>query len=145
MTKEALFAATRTFIHAELMRRNFNVTESKSHISDFVNYFAEPQGSYLLLWYSLLFNVCAFLKNQNAIPESIKGDLPKVYEDMNDLRNVAFHIPPTFFDKRFDVLINPSAFSTVCKIHETLQVFFDSELSRYGAETTLTWIRSERK
>jgi len=139
ITKEAFFAVARSFIHANLMFKQFNATETDVPITDFNNYFATAKGSYLLLWYAMLFNVCAFIKNQNVIPESIKEDLPMVYEELNDLRNVAFHIPPTFFDKRFRILIDPKAFDTVSKIHHRLSEFFDLELSRYGIETSLSW------
>lgn len=120
------------------MYDQFKKTESSFNIRDFTNDFVTEQGSYLLLWYALLFNVCAFLKNQNAIPTHIKSDLDSVYEQLNGLRNVVFHIPPTFFDDRFKILISESKFKTISRIHIALSEFFDTELAKYGQETDLT-------
>ncbi|MBU4320920.1 MAG: hypothetical protein L6246_01085 [Thermodesulfovibrionales bacterium] len=137
MTKPAFFAAARSFSHANLMYQKFKESSSDVHILDFNHYFITPQGIYFLLWFSLLFNVCAFLKNQKAIPKSIEKDLQKVYEDLKQCRHVTFHIPPSFYDDRFRIFLKPSSWKTVEKIHHALSKFFDDEFLRYGEETYL--------
>ena len=139
MTKEAFFATTRSFIHANLMLKSFNKTETDIPITDFNNYFSTAQGAYLLLWYALLFNVIAFLKNQRALPKSIEDDVDKVYEGLRQCRHAVFHITPTFFDEKFMILAKPKAFKIIQKIHFSLSEFFDTELQKYGNETSLSW------
>jgi hypothetical protein len=138
MDKKTFFAAVRSYTHSNVMFNRFNETDSDLTIRDFNNYFVTEQGTYLLLWYSLLFNVCAFLKNQDAIPDSIKDDVTDIYDQWNDLRNVVFHIPPAFFDDRFRILLSPKSFQKISRIHRTLSDYFNTELVTFGEETDLT-------
>ena len=90
MEKKALFAASRSFIQANTKYRHFLAAESEVHPTDFNHFFTTSESVYLALWYSLLFNVCAFLKNQGAVPLVIREDLDSIYESFKEFRHFTF-------------------------------------------------------
>jgi hypothetical protein len=138
MDKRTFFAATRSFTQANTMYNQFISTTPRTDVRDFNHYPVSQKGVYHFLWLALLFNVCASLKGQSAIPNSIADDLESIYEPLRDFRHVIFHIPPEYFDDRFNILLQPSAFDKCVRIHEALSEFFADGLAKYGETTTLS-------
>lgn len=62
------------------MYKQFIMTDADVPLTDFNKYFVTDQGAYRVLYLSLLFNVCAFLKNQKCIPITIQTDLESIYQ-----------------------------------------------------------------
>ena len=138
MTKRKFFAAARSFIHANLMHKRFNETESKFDIRDFNAYFVDPQGIYFSLWYALLYNVLEFLTIEKAIPPNISKEVDAIYHPLRRFRNAILHTPPKYFDKRFDFILSQKAFKKILSIHFGLSKYFDEELAKYGETAELS-------
>ena len=137
MTKKKLFSASRSFIRANLMLRNFNKTDSRFHITDFNHYLTDPQGIYFCLWYALLFNVLEFLDEEKLTPLQIKKEVKEVFTPLKKFRNAVLHPQASYFDKRFEFMLNENYFKKVQHIHNELSNYFDAELATYGEETRI--------
>ena len=128
MKHSAFLSVYRTFAQAHWMFLSFDKTPDAVSIRSLA-YFITERGTYMLLWYSLLFNVCEFLKANKSLPKSAEPQFLELRERWEKCRHMVSHVKPEVFNKEnFRILASKRDHETIRSIHESLRLFFASEM-----------------
>lgn len=129
MTHENFLSVHRTWIHADLMFHQFEKNMRPLDKKAVETFFVTDQGTYLLLWYGLLFVTLECLKEHNAIPTLIIHDVDAIYDALRHFRNAAFHAQPEYYSpKLLEIMEVQDSPATIRKIHSELDRFFLSHI-----------------
>ncbi|MCB9501622.1 MAG: hypothetical protein H6696_06760 [Deferribacteres bacterium] len=115
----------------------FEQFEKHKHLfdkNDLKNIFVSVPGTYMMLWYGLLFAVCGYLKDNNSIPKTIEQDVNSIYESLRLFRNAVFHVQDKYYThKLFSIMKDNNSVHKIRKIHDTLGNYFLEEMKRSQA------------
>jgi len=131
MNNSAFLSAYRTFAQAHWVFQRFDVTPETTSIRNLA-YFITERGTYMLLWYALLYNVCEHLWKRRELPAPAFDKFLDLRQRWEKCRHMVSHVRPTVFNKEdFRILANKRDYETIREIHESLRVYF---VSKVGAK-----------
>ena len=94
-------------------------------------FLASRYGTYMSVWYGLLYSVLETLKNNKVVIESIEKEISHIYTPLQDYRNAVFHPQPKYWSKKlFAIMKDKDSVAEIWKIHEVLSKYFRDEIDR---------------
>ncbi|HEY1645678.1 MAG TPA: hypothetical protein VGF75_04880 [Candidatus Saccharimonadales bacterium] len=119
--------------HKEEISKRFDKKGKRKKIQSKVDYFIKAEGSFLCIWYALLFSVLEGLKERRIDLTILKNYDDKLYKDLKNFRNSVFHSPSKYWDKRFLKIISnydTSNKSKIEKLHKELALYLQVEIRK---------------
>lgn len=132
MKHSKILSSHRNWIHADLMRKHFDIALKTSEPKIDELFLVSNLGTYMTLWYGLLFSVCEHLKSIDMIPENISLDVKSIIGSLKLFRNAAFHVQTQYHsEKLYAVIRQPDSAICIRKIHNELGLFFLDYFNRH--------------
>lgn len=125
MTAQEWEATARTWFQASWMLYNYIFTADKDMRTDDYLYLFTANATYLLLWASLLFAICEFLRKCDDVPTELLSDANKLYHRLRKLRNAVFHIHRDLRPKSITKFLNDAEFTfDLIDFHHSFEEYF---------------------
>lgn len=133
LSHEQLWAIDRQWLRADALHISFHKEELKKKKKSInsLEYFISWEGTYLCVWYSLLFSVLEGLEQHGFDLSMFKNYDQQLKKDLKNFRNAIFHTPSKYWDTRFVKFIKKypaNLESTVEKLHKEIALALQSEI-----------------
>lgn len=119
--------------HEEELIKRFNKNGKRKKINSKVTYFTRDEGTFLCVWYALLFSVLEGLTERQIDLSILKNCNDNVYKDLKNFRNSVFHSSSEYWDKRFLNVISSydiSNESKIEKLHKEVALYLQTEIRK---------------
>lgn len=120
MDREVFLSIHRHWIWANSVKEQFRVALGHRHLEDqdLENFFIRPAGTYMCVWYGLLFAVCEALRQQGVVIPEAQDEINAVYNSLKRCRNAVFHVQPKYWSRKLlDFIVVEENASKVHRIH----------------------------
>ncbi len=133
MNNEIISIIHRHWIWANTIKLLFHkeITKVSRHRSnnDYVRIFISPYGTYMCMWYGLLFAVLEALKEEKIIIPNIQKDIDDIYSSLRHFRNAVFHAQKKYWSpKFFEIMKDHDSADKIWKVHKEVGDFLLSKI-----------------
>lgn len=136
LTHEHFASLHRHWVWVELMKKEFYRRLPVGGIDDPAFFLAQPAGTYMCLWYALLFAVCEILRETDTPVPDVQQEIDEVYDSLRLFRNAVFHCQPKYWSEKLNQFIaHADSANKVIRLHDGISRWFFIELDRRKAES----------
>ncbi len=135
MEHEYFLSLHRHWIWANLIKMHFDSRLAHDDIKDPEVFIVQPAGTYMCVWYGVLFAVCEGLREKGIVIPEVQQGIDEIYDSLRLFRNAVFHVQPRYWSDKLHgfVALEGSALK-VRRVHEGIGNWFLTELKRRGKE-----------
>ncbi len=131
MKTEVLLSIHRHWIWANWIKEKFGVALGRTPHNEIDTLILEPAGTYMCLWYGLLFAVCEGLRKQGVSISSVQAEIDSVYDSLRLFRNAVFHVQPKYWSRKLlDFMVVEGNATKVHCIHNRIGEWLLEEVDR---------------
>lgn len=131
MTNERLGIIHKHWIWANTIKLLFDneIKNPQNKDIKIENLIIRPYGTYMSLWYGLLFVVLEALKEENIIISEIQEDINDIYDSLRVYRNAVFHAQEKYWSpKFFEIMEKTNSVRKIWNVHKKVGDFLLKEI-----------------
>ena len=135
MNNEKISIIHRHWIWANTVKLLFHQEIPKLDLSepskDIVKIMISPYGTYMCLWYALLFVVLEGLKDAKITIPDIEKEIKDIYKPLSRFRNAVFHPQEKYWSpKFFEIMQDEDSSSKIWIVHTKVGDFILEEIKK---------------
>lgn len=131
MKTEVLLSIHRHWIWANWIKKQFGDALGQTPHNEIDKLILEPAGTYMCLWYGLLFAVCEGLRKEKVVISLVQREIDSVYDSLKLFRNAVFHVQPKYWSRKLlDFMVVEGNATKVHRIHNGIGEWLLEEVGR---------------
>lgn len=121
MDSQSLLSIHRHWIWANWIKKQFEGSMQSFSVSKdtIQEWYINPPGTYMCIWYGLLFSICEGLRAHSVHIPEVQSDIDEIYSALKRFRNAVFHIQPKYWSpKLFEIMEKKGSAIQIRKVHD---------------------------